>query len=394
MKLLLCVMTMCYTVQSTSLVQPEILVVVDTNLHNRLGGNMNTTKEYVRDFWSAVNQRFVSLSQPRVELVVVGVKVGPTPYLQGKAAVGKDKVEASVALERMGRYYYNEDRTTFDLVVTMTGLDLCGRKTPSSRCRSATAGYAYVGGACVVNSRLHKVNSVAVVQDRGGYGGVVVAAHEVAHLLGVPHDGEKAPSYTGGPGAQSCPWEDGYIMSDRRRGIKGLTWSSCSKSQMKYFLSSPTASCLSSTSRTSSSTLPLLPTPALLSPRVLSPDVQCQREHGAKSRVCSSHTSVCSQLFCLHPDTGRCLSYRQAVEGTLCGKEGYCAGGTCVHTSPVKEGSNDREKKVCKDQQSINIRGVNNCEELFQSFTSRVCNSKRVKKKCCASHKLYCQTVR
>ena len=50
MKLLLCVMTMCYTVQSTSLVQPEILVVVDTNLHNRLGGNMNTTKEYVRDF--------------------------------------------------------------------------------------------------------------------------------------------------------------------------------------------------------------------------------------------------------------------------------------------------------------------------------------------------------
>ena len=72
MKLLLCVMTMCYTVHSTSLVQPEILVVVDTNLHNRLGGNMNTTKEYVRDFWSAVNQRFVSLSQPRVELVVVG----------------------------------------------------------------------------------------------------------------------------------------------------------------------------------------------------------------------------------------------------------------------------------------------------------------------------------
>ena len=44
------------------------------------------------------------------------------------------------------------------------------------------AGFAYVGGACVVNKRLEKVNSVAIVEDTGGFSGIIVAAHEVGHL--------------------------------------------------------------------------------------------------------------------------------------------------------------------------------------------------------------------
>ena len=44
------------------------------------------------------------------------------------------------------------------------------------------AGFAYVGGACVVNKRLEKVNSVAIIEDSGGFSGIIVAAHEVGHL--------------------------------------------------------------------------------------------------------------------------------------------------------------------------------------------------------------------
>jgi hypothetical protein len=44
---------------------------------------------------------------------------------------------------------------------------------------SSTSGYAYVGGACVKNLRLRKISSVAIVEDRGGYSGVIVAAHEL-----------------------------------------------------------------------------------------------------------------------------------------------------------------------------------------------------------------------
>lgn len=46
----------------------------------------------------------------------------------------------------------------------------------------STPGFAYVGGACVVNKRLQKVNSVALVEDTGGFSGIIVAAHEAGHL--------------------------------------------------------------------------------------------------------------------------------------------------------------------------------------------------------------------
>ena len=47
-------------------------------------------------------------------------------------------------------------------------------------------------------SRLGKINSVAVVEDTGGFSGVLTTAHEIAHVLGVVHDGDYAPSYLSG----------------------------------------------------------------------------------------------------------------------------------------------------------------------------------------------------
>ncbi len=60
---------------------------------------------------------------------------------------------------------------------------MCRRKSRLGECNRGTAGFAYVGGACVVNKRLEKVNSVAIVEDTGGFSGIIVAAHELGHLL-------------------------------------------------------------------------------------------------------------------------------------------------------------------------------------------------------------------
>lgn len=54
--------------------------------------------------------------------------------------------------------------------------------------------------------------------------------------LGAVHDGSSPPPYLGGPGARSCRWEDGYIMSDLRHTEKGFRWSSCSIEQFHHFL--------------------------------------------------------------------------------------------------------------------------------------------------------------
>ena len=105
-----------------------------------------------------------------------------TPYLERNRlrAPNADAVDAAGALTDMGKYLYREDRLpTYDLAVVITKLDMCRRRYEGGRCNRGTAGFAYVGGACVVNKRLEKVNSVAIIEDSGGFSGVIVAAHEV-----------------------------------------------------------------------------------------------------------------------------------------------------------------------------------------------------------------------
>ena len=77
---------------------------------------------------------------------------------------------------------------------------------------------------------------MAIVEDTGGFSGIIVAAHELGHLLGAVHDGSPPPSYLGGPGAVKCRWEDGYIMSDLRHTSKGFKWSICTVLQFHHFL--------------------------------------------------------------------------------------------------------------------------------------------------------------
>ena len=45
-------------------------------------------------------------------------------------------------------------------------------------------GKTYGGGACIKVDRVKKMKSVAIVEDDGEYSGVMVAVHELAHLLG------------------------------------------------------------------------------------------------------------------------------------------------------------------------------------------------------------------
>ena len=88
----------------------------------------------------------------------------------------------------------------------------------------------------IIRFSFYQVNSVAIVEDTGGFSGIIVAAHELGHLLGAVHDGSPPPSYLGGPGAVKCRWEDGYIMSDLRHTSKGFKWSICTVLQFHHFL--------------------------------------------------------------------------------------------------------------------------------------------------------------
>ncbi|KAM7344450.1 sol narae metalloprotease isoform 3-T3 [Cochliomyia hominivorax] len=311
--------------QAPYIIYPEILVIVDYDGYRLHGGDNLQVKRYFISFWNGVDLRYRLLKGPRIRISIAGIIISrgrdATPYLE-RNRVGRDAIDSAAALTDMGKYLFRERRLpVYDIAVAITKYDMC-RRRKGGRCTKGTAGFAYVGGACVVNKRLEKVNSVAIIEDTGGFSGIIVAAHEVGHLLGAVHDGSPPPSYLGGPGAQRCRWEDGYIMSDLRHTERGFRWSPCTVQSFHHFLNGDTATCLHNAPHEDSALGRSLPG------TLLSLDAQCRRDRG--TYACFKDERVCAQLFCFDAQTGYCVAYRPAAEGSSCGNGLHCLDGRCT----------------------------------------------------------------
>ncbi|XP_074036660.1 sol narae isoform X2 [Leptinotarsa decemlineata] len=306
-------------------IYPEILVIVDYDGYRLHGGDNLQIKRYFVSFWNGVDMRYKLLKGPKIRISIAGIIISrgrdATPYLE-RNRVGRDAIDSAAALTDMGKYLFRERRLpVYDIAVAITKYDMC-RRRKGGRCTKGTAGFAYVGGACVVNKRLEKVNSVAIIEDTGGFSGIIVAAHEVGHLLGAVHDGSPPPSYLGGPGAEKCQWTDGFIMSDLRHTERGFRWSPCTVSSFHHFLNGDTATCLFNAPHEDDNL------PRVLPGKLLTLDAQCRRDRGTSA--CFKDDRVCAQLFCFDAGSGYCVAYRPAAEGSPCGDGQYCLDGRCV----------------------------------------------------------------
>lgn len=333
-------------------IYPEILVIVDYDGYRLHGGDNVQVKRYFVSFWNGVDLRYRLLKGPRIRISIAGIIISrgrdATPYLE-RNRVGRDAIDSAAALTDMGKYLFRERRLpVYDIAVAITKLDMCRRQYANDACNRGTAGFAYVGGACVVNKRLEKVNSVAIIEDTGGFSGIIVAAHEVGHLLGAVHDGSPPPSYLGGPGAEKCRWEDGYIMSDLRHTERGFRWSPCSVQSFHHFLNGDTASCLHNPPHEDEALGRTLPG------TLLSLDAQCRRDRGTSA--CFKDERVCAQLFCFDSASGYCVAYRPAAEGSTCGDGQHCLDGRCVaeHENIIPDYSQHTPSYARFNQQPVN----------------------------------------
>merc|ERR1712121_161731 len=144
-----------------------------------------------------------------------------------------------------------------------TGKDMAD--VESGTIKKGLAGIAWKGAACLVADANKRSFNTAMGEDQGAnYVGIMTAAHEVAHNLGSPHDGDE--------GSESCSWDEGYIMSYVSGKPNKLFFSSCSQKCMKDYITSSDGECLKKTAIGAK-----IPISSKLPGDFMSMDEQCQK---------------------------------------------------------------------------------------------------------------------
>ena len=92
-------------------VHPEILVVVDYPLFKILGFSVSKARKYIISYFNAVNMRFKTFSQPRIELHIAGIVFSKSksslPFISSNL-LEADMLDAPATLHSMGQYYYKD----------------------------------------------------------------------------------------------------------------------------------------------------------------------------------------------------------------------------------------------------------------------------------------------
>lgn len=148
--------------------------------------------------------------------------VADAPTVPGPA--GLDAVEASELLEQLGTYRRTSG-TTAGITHLFTNRSFAG----------GIAGMAWTGGMCTAKFGASLSTSAGITQVISG----LVAAHEIGHNFGAPHDGEQYCAAT----------PDGYLMAPTITS-SSTSFSPCSLAVMSALIEErlgqyPAASCLS-----------------------------------------------------------------------------------------------------------------------------------------------------
>ena len=92
-------------------VQPEILIIVDYFLFEKLNFNKEETQKYVVSFCNAVNLRFATINSPKIQLQIAGILISESKtslsYITENIEKG-NVIDMASTLHDMGRYFYKD----------------------------------------------------------------------------------------------------------------------------------------------------------------------------------------------------------------------------------------------------------------------------------------------
>ncbi|CAG9769262.1 unnamed protein product [Ceutorhynchus assimilis] len=196
------------------------------------------------------------------------------------------------------------DQPRHDVAIWLTRSDIGG---PS--------GYAPVGGVC------DPKRSCALNKDEGLTSAFIIA-HEMAHMLGLSHDGDKKS----GNDCDDDAVEGSVMASMVSATFSKFSWSACSKREYKEKIGN--WSCLSNA--------PLTKDEIMLNATLqtaFSMDEQCRMEFGEGYLMCRAFDIIepCSHLWCGHKDSPMVCKTKKGppLENTECGFGKWCVNGYC-----------------------------------------------------------------
>uniref|UniRef100_A0A3Q3JQP1 Peptidase M12B domain-containing protein n=1 Tax=Monopterus albus TaxID=43700 RepID=A0A3Q3JQP1_MONAL len=206
----------------------------------------------------------------------------------------------------------------YDTAILFTREDICGQKSCD------TLGVADVGTMC------DPKRSCSVIEDNG-LQAAFTAAHELGHVLSMPHDDSKTcERLFGDLGGH-------YLMAPLFVSLnKTAPWSPCSALYITEFFDNGHGDCLLDVPE---STIPL---PKELPGTKYSLDQQCQQIFGEEFIHCpnTSDTDICSQLWCHEDGTTQCSTKNGSLpwaDGTPCSPNRTCLHGACMLTQEVMQ---------------------------------------------------------
>ncbi|KAM9319066.1 A disintegrin and metalloproteinase with thrombospondin motifs 8-like [Pholidichthys leucotaenia] len=206
----------------------------------------------------------------------------------------------------------------YDTAMLFTRKNICGLNSCD------TLGMADVGTMC------DPKRSCSVIEDNG-LQAAFTAAHELGHVLSMPHDDSKTcERLFGNLGGH-------YLMAPLFVSFnKTAPWSPCSALYVTEFFDNGHGDCLLDVPE---STMFL---PEELPGTKYNLDQQCQQIFGEEFVHCpnTSDSDICSQLWCREEGSLQCATKNGSLpwaDGTPCSPNGTCLHGACMPTPEVMQ---------------------------------------------------------
>ncbi|XP_046892259.1 A disintegrin and metalloproteinase with thrombospondin motifs 8-like [Hypomesus transpacificus] len=287
----------------------ETLVVADASMTHLYGDEIQL---YILTLMSLAAQlyRHPSLRSP-VTLVVVQVllvedsEVGP--QLSSIAGVA---LRNFCSWQQLFNPPSQRHPQHYDTAVLFTREDICGQSCD-------TLGMADVGTMC------DPKRSCSIIEDNG-LQAAYTAAHELGHVLSMPHDDfPTCKRLFGDVGG-------GHMMAPLFVHLnQTFPWSPCSALYITEFFDNGHGDCLLDPPET------VLPLPRERPGVAFNLDRQCQQAFGEEYLRCpnTSASEFCSQLWCWQEGTTLCTTRNSSLpwaDGSTCGANRTCLDGECV----------------------------------------------------------------